>query len=130
MADKHRGKATIDAKNPMPAAAFRDWRKRLGLKQKEAADLLGLKKRMIQYYETGNRGGKDVCIPKSIRLACYALEAGILDYNGEQVIEGPARPNNVRRLIVEGDTSNSEHEPIGFGVDLGRTAPNRDTPTD
>ena len=34
---------------PMPSEAFRDWRKRLGLKQKEAADLLGLKKRMIQY---------------------------------------------------------------------------------
>lgn len=31
----------------MSADAFRSWRKRLGLRQKEAADVLGLKKRMI-----------------------------------------------------------------------------------
>ncbi|MEM6711302.1 MAG: helix-turn-helix transcriptional regulator [Pseudomonadota bacterium] len=70
---------------PMEAEAFKEWRKRLGLKQKDAAELLGLKKRMIQYYETGTRSGNDVAIPKSIRLACYALEAGILDYDGKLV---------------------------------------------
>ena len=75
---------------PMSAHAFRDWRKRLHLKQKEAADLLGLKKRMIQYYETGKRGGKDVSIPKSIRLACYALEAGVVDYDGTHISGSPA----------------------------------------
>lgn len=74
---------------PMPSEAFRDWRKRLGLKQKEAADLLGLKKRMIQYYETGKRGGKEVSIPKSIRLACYALEAGVVDYDGNHISGSP-----------------------------------------
>lgn len=71
----------------MSAEAFRLWRKRLGLKQKDAADLLGLKKRMIQYYETGKRDGKHVAIPKSIRLACYALEAGVGDYDGEKVLQ-------------------------------------------
>ncbi|MBV6658481.1 MAG: helix-turn-helix transcriptional regulator [Devosiaceae bacterium] len=71
----------------MSSAAFRDWRKRLGLKQKDAADLLGLKKRMIQYYETGQRSGKDVSIPKSVRLACYAVERGVGDYDGTQVTE-------------------------------------------
>lgn len=70
----------------MSAEAFRHWRKRLGLKQKDAADLLGLKKRMIQYYETGSRDGKHVSIPQSIRLACYALEAGVGDYDGEKVL--------------------------------------------
>lgn len=61
---------------------FREWRRSLGLKQKDAADLLGLKKRMIQYYEKGNRDGKPVSIPKSVRLACYALHKGIGDYDG------------------------------------------------
>lgn len=75
-----------DDGNPMQAEAFRNWRRRLGLKQKDAADLLGLKKRMIQYYETGSRDGKHVSIPKSIRLACYALEMGVGDYNGERII--------------------------------------------
>lgn len=77
---------TKDRHEPMSAEAFRHWRKRLGLKQKDAADLLGLKKRMIQYYETGSRGGKHVTIPQSIRLACYALEAGVGDYDGEKVL--------------------------------------------
>ena len=62
---------------------FRQWRKRLGLKQKEAADQLGLKKRVIQYYEKGTRDGKEVEIPKTVRLACYALASGIDDYDGQ-----------------------------------------------
>ena len=67
----------------MTAEQFRDWRRnKMGLKQKEAADLLGLKKRMIQYYEKGKRDGKSVSIPKSVRLACYALSIGIDDYDG------------------------------------------------
>ena len=33
----------------MSPAEFRAWRKSRGLKQKEAAEKLGLKKRMIQY---------------------------------------------------------------------------------
>ena len=57
----------------MRADQFRAWRKSLKLKQKEAADLLGLKKRMIQYYEKGHREGREVNVPKSIRLACYAI---------------------------------------------------------
>jgi transcriptional regulator with XRE-family HTH domain len=86
MPDKQHKKSDEQDTNPMSAHAFREWRKRLGLKQKDAAELLGLKKRMIQYYETGNRSGKDVSIPKSIRLACYALEAGVRDYDGHDVI--------------------------------------------
>jgi transcriptional regulator with XRE-family HTH domain len=66
---------------------FRHWRKRLGLKQKEAADQLGLKKRVIQYYEKGTRDGKKVEIPKTVRLACYALASGIEDYDGDVLPE-------------------------------------------
>jgi transcriptional regulator with XRE-family HTH domain len=67
----------------MSPQQFRLWRRTLGLKQKDAADRLGLKKRMIQYYEKGNRDGRTVEIPKSIRLACYALSEGIGDFDGQ-----------------------------------------------
>lgn len=69
----------------MSAEQFRDWRRSMGLKQKDAADLLGLKKRMIQYYEKGKRDGKEVTIPKSVRLACYALSQGINDFDGTNI---------------------------------------------
>lgn len=71
---------------------FRDWRRSLGLKQKEAADQLGLKKRMIQYYEKGNRDGRPVEIPKSIRLACYALSEGIDDFDGAKATVAARSP--------------------------------------
>ena len=68
----------------MTSSQFRAWRKAQGLRQKEAADLLGLKKRMIQYYEKGERDGKKVAIPKTVRLACYALSQGIADFDGTE----------------------------------------------
>ncbi|WP_299815003.1 helix-turn-helix transcriptional regulator [uncultured Roseibium sp.] len=70
----------------MTPQQFRLWRRTLGLKQKDAADRLGLKKRMIQYYEKGNRDGRPVEIPKSIRLACYALSEGIGDFDGQSTL--------------------------------------------
>ena len=66
----------------MEPGDFRKWRKALGLSQKDAAHLLGLKRRMIQYYEKGEREGEKVKIPRSVRLACYAIFQGIEDYNG------------------------------------------------
>jgi transcriptional regulator with XRE-family HTH domain len=66
----------------MDSAAFKSWRKYLGLKQKEAAEKLGLKKRMIQYYETGRRGSNKVVIPKTVELACYALSVGVDAFDG------------------------------------------------
>ena len=71
----------------MSPKQFLRWRKSLGLKQKDAAELLGLKKRMIQYYEKGERDGKKINIPKYVRLACYALGEGIQDYDGERARE-------------------------------------------
>ena len=66
----------------MKPAEFKAWRKGMGFKQKEAADALGLKKRMIQYYEKGERDGKAVEIPKTVELACYAVLAGVYSYDG------------------------------------------------
>ena len=66
----------------MKPSDFKRWRKDLGLSQKEAADLLGLKRRMVQYYEKGQRNGKKVGVPTTVRLACYAVADGIADYGG------------------------------------------------
>jgi transcriptional regulator with XRE-family HTH domain len=90
----------------MESAQFKAWRKGLGLKQREAAEKLGLKKRMIQYYETGKRDGKAVEIPKAIRLACYALAAGVEDFDGTarppNEPKAPARRPAARRTAVRG----------------------------
>ena len=78
--------ATQDAPlpdGPMSSSDFKAWRKSLNLKQKDAAEVLGLKKRIIQYYEKGKRDGKPVDIPRTVRLACYALTLGVTDFNGE-----------------------------------------------
>lgn len=66
----------------MSAADFKRWRKALKLSQKAAAESLGLKRRVVQYYETGVRDGQAVNIPKTVRLACYALINGCDDYHG------------------------------------------------
>lgn len=66
----------------MSPAAFKRWRKSLKLSQKEAAHALGLKRRILQYYEKGERNGERVEIPKTVRLACFALAQGCDDYHG------------------------------------------------
>lgn len=66
----------------MEPSDFKKWRKGLRYSQKEAAHALGLKRRMIQYYEKGERDGDKVEIPLSVRLACYALVEGVEDYHG------------------------------------------------
>jgi transcriptional regulator with XRE-family HTH domain len=64
---------------------FKRWRKSLNFNQKEAADALGLKRRVVQYYEKGERsGGKPVKIPRTVRLACYAILTGVTDYHGQE----------------------------------------------
>jgi transcriptional regulator with XRE-family HTH domain len=67
----------------MTPAAFKAWRKALGLKQKEAAEKLGLKKRVIQYYEHGHRDGKKIEVPRTVELACYALSVGVEEFDGK-----------------------------------------------
>ncbi len=83
----------------MESGDFKKWRKALGLSQKDAANLLGLKRRMIQYYEKGERDGEKVKIPRSVRLACYAIAQGVEDYNGPNrkihMIEKSEKPEKV-----------------------------------
>lgn len=54
------------------------------MSQKEAAEVLGLKRRVVQYYEKGERGGDPVKIPRTVRLACYAIAVGVSDYHGPE----------------------------------------------
>lgn len=61
---------------------FRKWRRKMKLSQKEAALALGLKRRMVQYYEKGERDGEKVEIPRTVRLACFSIEQGVGDYHG------------------------------------------------
>lgn len=63
---------------------FKRWRKSLEMSQKEAADVLGLKRRVVQYYEKGERDGEPVKIPRTVRLACYAITIGVDDYHGPE----------------------------------------------
>ena len=71
----------------MNPADFKCWRKWMGLSQKEAAEALGLKRRVVQYYEKGERDGETVKIPLSVRLACKALADGAADYHGPSELE-------------------------------------------
>ncbi|WP_337998003.1 helix-turn-helix transcriptional regulator [Oleispirillum naphthae] len=68
----------------MDAKQLKAWRKNLGLSQKEAAEALGLKRRIFQYYEKGERDGEAVKVPKTVRLACWALAHGVTDYLGPE----------------------------------------------
>lgn len=68
----------------MRPSDFKRWRKALGLSQKQAADALGLKRRVVQYYEKGERDGEKVSVPKTVRLACWALISGQADYHGPE----------------------------------------------
>ena len=74
---------------------FKRWRRSLGLSQKQAADALGLKRRVVQYYEKGERDGGKVKIPKTVRLACFALTQGVEDY------QGPNRAKDVDENLSE-----------------------------
>lgn len=76
--------------NTMKPSDFKRWRKSLKLSQKEAAEALGLKRRVVQYYEKGERDGEKVQIPKYIRLACSAVAAGVSDYDGPSREKDPA----------------------------------------
>ncbi|GGD93006.1 hypothetical protein GCM10011390_09680 [Aureimonas endophytica] len=89
----------------MEAKAFRAWRKEMGLKQRDAAEKLGLKKRVIQYYEKGDRDGRAVEIPKAVELACLALALGFESYDGaprrrKSPAPTPPKPNP---LMTNGD---------------------------
>jgi transcriptional regulator with XRE-family HTH domain len=85
---------------------FKRWRKSLGLSQKDAAEALGLKRRVVQYYEKGERDGKDVGIPKAVRLACYALTEGVSDYHGPR--EAADRADSAMRPATNGAVAHDD----------------------
>ena len=58
----------------MDKVSFKKSRKKNGFSQQQAADVLGLKRRMIQYYEKGKKGDKIIQIPKYIQLACEGFD--------------------------------------------------------
>lgn len=67
----------------MTPAAFRNWRLRNDLTQTVAAELLGYSPRQIRYYEAGiDQLGNETVIPRAVRLACWAIENGIEDWDG------------------------------------------------
>jgi transcriptional regulator with XRE-family HTH domain len=77
---------------------FKRWRKGLDLSQKDAADALGLKRRVVQYYEKGERsGGKPVKIPRTVRLACYAITTGVTDYDGPDKVKKGEKAKKSRK---------------------------------
>ena len=90
----------------MDSDGFRQWRRDMGLKQKDAADRLGLKKRVIQYYEKGDRDGKRVDIPRTVELACFALSLGCERYDGRRLPRSAAEllaPPAAREADVTGE---------------------------
>jgi len=98
---------------------FKRWRKSLELSQKQAAEALGLKRRMVQYYEKGERDGEKVAVPKAVRLACWALSAGIADYHGPNT---PPDPTPSPLAVAEGQESSSGKSsgPDGSGPDQSK----------
>ena len=63
--DTLRRLALEQAKNIMTPAMFKEWRQGLGLSLTQAAHILGLSRRMVAYYESGEKE-----IPKYVALAC------------------------------------------------------------
>jgi hypothetical protein len=54
----------------MPVGAFRNWRSAHGLSLARTAQVLGISRRMVAYYDSGEK-----IIPKYIRLACKGAES-------------------------------------------------------
>lgn len=67
--DTLRRLALEQAENIMTPNMFREWRQGLGASLTQAADVLGLSRRMIAYYESGEKE-----IPKYIALACVGVQ--------------------------------------------------------
>jgi DNA-binding XRE family transcriptional regulator len=68
--DTLRRLALEQAKNIMTPTMFKEWRQGLGLSLTQAAHILGLSRRMIAYYESGEKE-----IPKYVALACMGASA-------------------------------------------------------
>jgi hypothetical protein len=61
---------TLAAQGRDDAVAFRRWRMKHGLSLNAAAEALGLSRRMVAYYYSGDKR-----VPKTVLLACRGWEA-------------------------------------------------------
>lgn len=82
----------------MTPEQFKKWRKAMGYNQTKAAKKLGLKLRMVQYYEKGERKSKPVPIPKAVTLACYALACGVEEIDYSTALGKPLSEKKARKL--------------------------------
>jgi len=79
----------------MKPSEFKAWRKLMRMTQRDAASALGLKSRIIQYYEKGERSGEKFAIPKAIELAYCALTPGVESYSGPETDKKKPRKNSI-----------------------------------
>lgn len=104
----------------MSPRQFRRWRKNLGFSQKGAAKALGLKTRIVQYYEKGERDGKKVEVPLSVRLACWSLQNGVGDFDGS--MPSPLKRDPDGKKTAEPDDGDLDGE-LMAGADSGPLNP-------
>lgn len=71
--DTLRRLALEQAKNIMTPTMFKEWRQGLGLSLTQAAHILGLSRRMVAYYESGEKE-----IPKYVALACMGASTEMM----------------------------------------------------
>ena len=83
----------------MDGKQLKAWRKSLDMSQKEAAEALGLKRRIFQYYEKGERDGETVKPPRAVRLACWALTQGVVDYLGPGLPEDKKKAEKAEKPV-------------------------------
>lgn len=116
----------------MDAKHLKAWRKSLNMSQKDAAEALGLKRRIFQYYEKGERDGDAVKPPKTVRLACWALTQGVVDYLGPDLQpEDKKKPKATKKPSKSAKLDDAPREqaaPVVVALvsppeDLGGTAP-------
>jgi len=106
----------------MDKGDFKRWRKSLNLSQKDAAQKLGLKRRVVQYYEKGERDGNKVEIPLSVRLACWAIAEGREDYHGPAKRQEKAKPvtEAVEEAAVPAPADMTVTDPVADGPPVAK----------
>ena len=77
---------TLSATGRKDARTFLDWRYRHGLSLSDAANALGVSRRMVAYYSSGEKP-----IPKHVLLACLGWEVVSNSAQTERVIEDEVR---------------------------------------
>jgi transcriptional regulator with XRE-family HTH domain len=66
---------------------FKFWRERMNLSRADLAEIFDVTINTIGAWENGYRlsgthGRKDAAVPKSVQLACAAIQLGVREYDG------------------------------------------------